>query len=58
MAYGDKELEFPFGINLVGLQEEMQKYTDKNGMIKPYKGRHERGQWIDSFCAFIKEALQ
>lgn len=57
VAYGDKELEFPFGINLVGLQEEMQKYTAKNVTIKSYKGGHERGKWMDSFCTFIKEAL-
>ena len=57
VAFGDEELVFPYGINLEGLNEKMQKYRGKGVFIQPYKGGHEREKWLTFFCCVLIEQL-
>lgn len=57
VAFGEEELVFPYGINLEGLNEKMQKYRGKGVFIQPYKGGHEREKWLTFFCCVLIEQL-
>lgn len=50
LSYGSEELQSPFGLNLVQLDQTVQKHKDPRVSAHIYQGGHKRAAWEKEFA--------